>query len=140
MLPNPQISDVILGYLQPDVVRTLLDLPAEARRTGAAFDAALELRTPNLHRLATRASVPRQPLRRLHRWQFGRLDRRRTTELERMLSALPPNAVTRRLMGDRWWQALVQAIPRDASARRRAWNVVAVEALDQRIRGADAIA
>lgn len=135
LLPNPHIRDVLLGYLQPAVVRTLLDLPANDRRTGAAFDIALSLRPPNLHQLAARASRPRQPRRQLHRWRFKQLDHRRTTELEQLLSALPPIIVTRDVMGEQWWQALLSAIPHDSSARRRAWNVVAVEALAQRLHG-----
>ena len=138
MVPNPHISDALLGYLDPAVVRTLLDLPADDRRSGAAFDLALASRAPDLHALAARASRRRQPRRAFDRARFARLDRRRMRELQQLLGALPPSSATREVMGEAWWQQLLRAVPRDPSARRRAWNVVAIEAMHLRIRGANA--
>jgi hypothetical protein len=132
--PVPWVDGVVAAYLAPDVLRTLLDLPAEDRRTGRAFDQALALGPLPLRQIANAALPPPATRPRWPRWPFRRMTAQADQvpvvlglldELDggpaRCAAALGPGVLDR----------LRRDAPDQPGAQYRLWTVLAVEALDR---------
>lgn len=125
--PSPEVVGALPVYLEPGVVDVLLRLPADDRRTGAAFDRILG-RPP-----ATPPSVVRRAVRRA-RGLAGRRpapDPRRAAEVEVLrgcAAELRAGSIVRQVAGDSYIDALLAAADHDSHARRLAWNAIGVDA------------
>jgi len=125
--PRLETRGVTTAFTSPAVVRALLDIPEQQRRSGAVFDEALALGRPNLAEVARTAvramPVPAQPRRR-------RMSRpRRPAALSTVLKQLPRQLVTSEVMGPAWWRQTVRAAAHQPRAAHLLWNAIAVEAL-----------
>jgi len=155
-LPRPECRGTFAGYLAPSVVSTLMNIPAEAKRSGAVFDEALRA-APDLSAVARRAiSVIASPSRGngLHpvRAIAERLplavaaaERVRSAPLIVRLAARTPEPGVRlfqqvlaergagpllaeEVLGRGWWRSVQATAPRNATSRRWMWNALAVNA------------
>ena len=141
-MPRPEARGMLAAYTSPAVVRSLLDIPREDRRTGAVFDQALALDPQNLHVLA-QAAVPAQPT--LPGRQALQPARLLPRPLRHALRSLRPHTVPGPLgsvlmqlgdseaivqtMGSSWWKETVRAAATDPWQGHVMWNALAVEAL-----------
>ena len=134
LMPTPPLRNFHAGYLDPPVVRALLDIPVEDRLVHRTFDDALSVDAPNLYDVAQRATSSRL-FGRLDSVRFRRMDQNHSRALMELVADIGVEAPVRRVMGDRWWNATVESarIPSEGWARRQLWNVVAVEGLSRAI-------
>ena len=134
LMPTAPLRNFHAGYLDPAVVRALLDIPVEDRRTHRTFDEALSVDSSNLYDVAQRATTPRV-LGPLDSLRFRRMDVNHTRALMGLVAGVAADSPVRRMMGERWWNATVESagIPSEGWARRQLWNVVAVEGLSRAI-------
>ena len=133
--PVAWVDGVVAAYLAPDVLRTLLDLPAEDRRTGRAFDEALALGPLPLRAIAQAALSPVSPPARTWRQRFRLPRSAGPTEAPAVVGLLDeldggPARCTAAL-GPGVVEGLRHDAPRQAGAQYRLWTVLAVEALDR---------
>ena len=147
-VPPPQLAGVLMPYLEPPVVSTLLGLPRERRRSGEGFRSALrELRLDPLATaraaagLASSLAPVRPPAGRTVRGFVGRgrrpwpRRRRRRAgdphpELATLMTLFEASPTRGRLiqeaLGERWFAAAVAAA--DRASVTQLWNGLAVEA------------
>lgn len=143
-MPRPEARGLLAAFTGPEVVRALLDVPKDDRRSGAAFDRALALGTPNLHEIARSALPVASALQPGPTWRrtvarfvpATLLDRRHRPApqpvagpLAAVLSQLGDAALTRAALGDSWWDTLTQRRGAEPGPQHQLWNAVAVEGL-----------
>jgi hypothetical protein len=139
LAPLPPFTGSLAAYLNPAVVRALLDIPTQQRRDGSLFDAAIARGEPNLLEVARRATSP--TLRDRCEQALPTRVRRRVSGWDRDWAMLEPilrevdagYQVTRRVLGERWWQQTCAAASHSPHHRHMLWNAVAVDALALRL-------
>lgn len=115
VLPYRQIAGFAPAFLAPTVVRALLDLPLEARLSGAAFG-------PPAQAHEARRTIRERAVRKLR----GRED----WPLLRPLVAACRRPAAVDVLGDAWWASTLDIARHHDWAQQWTWNVLATEALD----------
>ena len=145
--PNEALSGLLAAYLEPAVVRSLLAIPLDERRTGAFFDRALYKVFPGDARSVDIPTTPsrraRAMIRRLHaRSNLSWPPARRTIGglegglAEEMIAAsLRRGSFTRSVMGRRWFDAEIERVRRGHDVRAL-WNALSIDAFADRIHNA----
>ncbi len=135
-VPQPDVTAILLPYLEPGPVRALLGLDPASRRTGDGFRAALRHLSIDPLAIATRAVASAHVPRRSP--PSARLRRRTSTgphpELDVVLAlyAASPRRgdLVRDALGTRWFDATVaSASAGSVGSTTQLWNGIAVEAL-----------
>ena len=139
--PYEQFANIWPGYLGPDLVRVLLDLPHDARGDGSGFDAALALVGAPARVPAAASALPSRSVLVRARRAVGL--RRKTGGdwplLRPVLSAMgPPERVVLPVMGAPWWADVYERATSQPAAQRMAWNVIGIEAFATWLAGRDA--
>jgi hypothetical protein len=140
--PNPAVNGTVAAYLDPDVVRLLLDLPAELRSGARGFDAALAQCDPDLRAISASAIATHRRRRSLVTRVRNRWSTPTNTDLGRLRQALAEASTwlepVRDALGTPWWDDAVATAPTSTRARISLWNAVAVAALHARLESGDA--
>lgn len=135
--PYPQLKGFLPVYLEPTVVRALVDIPEEDRRTGRVFDAAIgmgELRRPVLAGANSLAGGITKVRRRLPR----SMQPRDLRVMDEMLDdSESRGSLTREALGDTWWTKTRSEVRFRPAAKRMLWNALAVDYLARWIEGDD---
>jgi hypothetical protein len=132
VFPFGQLAHVQCAFTEPGVVRALLDVPLELRRTAAVFDHALAMgQDPRAQaRRAARGSLPVRALRRARAAAGARHGRPRADWpiLEPLVRRVGPGSLVRSVIGDRWWRTAVDAAPLSLPYQVKLWNALSIEA------------
>lgn len=129
-------SGSIMAYGSPQTVRLLLDIPEPQRRDGSFFDEVISLDPKRLRAVAVTAATRAWNDRMMAaRGQRKWLATRDVSDPVRLAAVNGPSSLVREVFGFRWYQHLARqaSFTANTEARRRLWNVIAVDALHRAI-------
>jgi hypothetical protein len=129
-IPIPQVANLVPAYLSADVIRLLLDIPYDDRRSDAAFTEAHRLGAHNLYAIAQHASTDNRRRRFSLNQLSGLIVLRHSDELMR---SMPKDAVTVRVLGKEFVQRTFDGARAYIWQRKRAWAILSLEAMALRL-------